>query len=388
VSSKKKTDPATLATAIKAAAQAAKPAKPEETPEQRRARIRDLSKIRALETAVDGERGIRSYLTELARETAMQFDVPPPYKPPKPAPKSASGETMVQHLSDWHTYEDVQAARTRGINEYNGHIAGQRARRVVDTHLSIKERMERGGGWHFEELVLPLNGDFVPGTIHELERHTDAPNVVMAVYGTALLVAQTIRALAAAYPRTRVYCTSGNHGRLPDARKVQTKEPTRSWDTVVYLLAREHLRGMRNITWNIPDSWGVRYDIYKWGFLQMHGHFVKSWMNLPYYGLDRMTRNTTSLEAVRGWTPNYFLCGHFHTGTQIAAPAGELLVNGSLVGANEFVIDGMGKAEPPMQHMFGVHPEHGITHTWKIQADAPKDAPAFETTPWLELQNA
>lgn len=375
-----------LTAAIAAAAAAtAKADKPQETPEERAARIRDLRKINELQQLVEGESSIRRYLTDLARSTAAAMDAPPPYKPPKKISAGASRETMVQHLSDWHTYERVLSSRTRGINEYNATIAGQRLRAVVDKHLSIKDRLERGGGWYFEELVLPLNGDYVPGTIHELERHTDAPNITMAVYGTGMLLAQVIRDLAAAYPRVRVFGTSGNHGRLPDARKVQTKDPTRSWDTFVYLIAREHLRHMTNIEWHIPDSWGVRYNIYKWGVLQQHGHFVKSWMSLPYYGLERMARNTTSLEAVRGWVPNYFLCGHFHTGTQVAAPAGKLLVNGSIVGANEFVIDGMGKAEPPMQQMFGVHPEHGLTHMWELAADTTPDSPSYVTAPWEDL---
>lgn len=374
-----------IVAAIAAAGQAAKTPKPEESPEQRQARIRDLRKINELQQSVDGERGIRKFLEELAEQTTRPFPPPPPYRPPAKATKAPSGETMVQHFSDWHTYENVLASRTRGINEYNGRIAAQRLHQVVHAHLSIKDRMERGGGWRFDELVCSLNGDYVPGTIHELERHTDAPNIVMAVYGTGWLLAQAIRDLAAAYPRVRVYGTSGNHGRLPDARKVQTKDPTRSWDTMVYLIARGYLRDLKHVTWTIPDSWGVRFNIYKWGFLQQHGHFVKSWMSLPFYGLERMSRNTTSLEAVRGWTPHYFLTGHFHSGTIIPAPAGKLMVNGSLVGANEFVIDGMGKAEPPMQQMFGVHPDHGLTHSWELSAVTAPDAPEYDWTPWKEL---
>jgi hypothetical protein len=375
-----------IVAAIAAAAQVAKPTKPEESSEQRRQRINELRQARKLQDEIDGENAIRATLQKLAKETAAAFPPPPPYKPPPRTGKHASVETVVQHMSDWHTYEEVDAQKTRGINEYNALIAGQRVKRVVDAHLAIKDRMERGGGWRFEELVIPINGDFVPGTIHELERHTDADNVVLAVYGTARLLAYAIRDLAAAYPRTRVYCTSGNHGRLGDAKKVQSKDPLRNWDSIIAFLAYEHLRLTPNIVWRVPNSWGARWDVYRWGFLQQHGHFIKSWNSISYYGIDRMTRNATSLEAVRGWTPHYFLTGHFHTASQIQSPAGKVMMNGSLVGASEGVIDGMGKAEPPVQQMFGVHPEHGLTFTFDLRADAPADAPGYDVAPWMELQ--
>ena len=42
--------------------------------------------------------------------------------------------------------------------------------------------------------------------------------------------------------------TVGNHGRLPDDKKVPSKDPTRSWDYLAYLFARAwkryHLRGV------------------------------------------------------------------------------------------------------------------------------------------------
>jgi len=377
-----------LTAAIQAAAAAtAKAEKPQETPQERRQRINELRQARKLQDEIDGESALRKTLEELVRQVTPQFPPPPPYRAPRSIPKTASRETMVQHFSDWHSYEIVDSEKTRGINEFNARVLGQRVRRIVESHLSIKERLERGGGWYFERLVVGANGDMVPGTIHELEKNTDAPNIVMAVYGTGLMLAQALRDLAAQYPEVDVYCTSGNHGRLPDARKVQTKEPTRSWDTMVYLFAREHLRAVPNIKWHIPNSWSKRFNVYKWGFFQTHGHFIKSFFSIPYYGMERMTRNTTSLESVRGWTPNYFLTGHFHTASELNAPAGKVLMNGSLVGANEYVIDGMGKAELPAQHMFGVHPEHGLTHLWELTADVRPGDPMYDAKPWTELDS-
>lgn len=204
--------------------------------EHRRERIRKLREENELLTAVAGERSLRAFLESLAAKAASRFPSPPAYRSPKPA-KRATTESMCILLSDWHSAELISSEGTRGFNQYDRRISAQRARRVVESANGIKEKLELSG-WRFDELVVGLNGDFVPGTIHEAEKHTDAENIVLNVHGTAWLLAQSLRDLAAVYPRVRVYALSGNHGRLPDAKRMQQKEPLRNWDTLVYLYAR------------------------------------------------------------------------------------------------------------------------------------------------------
>jgi hypothetical protein len=343
-------------------------------------RVRELRRERELLTAVAGERSFRSYLEGLVRETSQRFEAPPPYRKSKPA-AGTTDETMLLMLSDLHAAEEVSAEGTRGINEYNARITSQRLRRVVEGHLSIKRKMERGG-WRFRKLVIGANGDFVPGTIHEIERHTDAKNIVHTVYGTGMLLAQAIRDLAAEYEEVDIFGTSGNHGRFPDAKRVQQKDPTRNWDTMVYLYAREHLRLDERIRWHIPAAYSVVFNIEGWNFIQTHGHDVKSWMSIPYYGLDRMVRNINALEASRGSIIHYWLVGHFHSASSIPINAGEVFVNGSLVGASEYTVNALGKADQPRQYMLGVHREHGVTHRWPVIATCEPEAPEYGVN-WL-----
>jgi predicted phosphodiesterase len=360
------------------------PPDPVEAEEARLARLRELVIERDALRAVAGEKSLRAFLERLVAETAIQFRPPPPWKAPPRAP-GATEETLVQAFSDWHAYEIVSPERTRGFNTYDAATMGRRVRRVVETHLSIKGRMERGGGWRFRRLVLGLNGDFMSGTIHEVERHSDAPNVVMATYGTGLVLAQAIRDLAAAYETVDVFCTAGNHGRLPDARRMQQKDPTRSWDTLIYLFAREHLRQLPNLRWYIPDSYSVAFEVEGWRFLQTHGHDVKSWNAIPFYGINRMMANLNALEASRATPFHVALLGHFHNRSSMEAASAEYFVNGSLIGGTEFSVHGMGKADKPCQWLLGVHPEHGVTHRWPLLGEAPADAPGYEVAPWRSL---
>lgn len=349
--------------------------------QQRIARQRELAKERELIRDVAGEKSLRAYLATLVADTAKQFAAPPPYKPTK-TPAGVTKETMVQIFSDWHAYEIVKAEGTRGFNEYNAQVLAQRSRRVIESHLGIKERMERGGGWRFEDLAVCANGDFVSGTIHEVERHTDAANIAIAVYGTGLILAQAVRDLAAVYRTVDVFCTSGNHGRFPDARKMQQKDPLRNWDTMVYLFAKEHLRALKNVRWHIPASYGLRFQIGPWGFGQNHGHDIKSAFSIPYYGINRMTGNLTALEATRNHLIHYWILSHFHTQSQLVAPAGEVFMNGSLIGGTENSVNSMGKSDKPQQMMFAVHPEHGATHRWPLYATTEPNAAGYEANPF------
>lgn len=349
---------------------------PVEVERERRERLHTLKEEREAILAIAGERSLRAALDDLVARTSKRFDAPPPYRP-RPVPKGikVTTETIVQMWSDWHAGESVSAEAMRGFNEYSDAIFHERVDTIVAGHLSIKDRLEAGGQYRFEKCVIAANGDFVSGTIHELEKHSDHENVIWAVYDCGMVLASATRELAAVYPSIEVFCTSGNHGRLPDARRVQQKEPTRSWDTLVYLFARENLRDLPNVSFYIPNSYAVAFDIYGWRWLQTHGHDVKSWNSIPWYGLNRLIGNMNALEAGRGLPVHYWAFGHFHNASSLPHASGESFVNGSLIGSNEFALNALGKVDRPTQWMLQMHPEHGVTGRWPLFAGKPVAEP-------------
>ena len=340
---------------------------PVELERERQARVKALREEREALTAIAGERSLRAHLESVITRVVPRMGPPPRYVPPT-LDVGASQETVVQMFSDWHCGENVSAEATRGFNEYNDDIFTERLNRIVAGHIGIKTRLEAGGLYDFERLVVGCNGDFVSGTIHELEKHSDHDNIVWAVHATGRALADALRAFAAEYPTVEVFCTSGNHGRLPDARRVQQKEPTRSSDTLVYLFAKEMLADVPNVLFHIPNSYSVAWDIYDWRFLQTHGHDVKSWASIPWYGLNRLVGNINALEAGRGRPVHYWLFAHFHNPSSLPHATGESFVNGSLIGANEFALNALGRADRPTQWMLMVHPEHGVTSRWPLYA--------------------
>ena len=335
-----------------------------EVARERRERLRDLRAEREALDAVAGERSLRGMMDKLFREVVGQVAPPPAYRAPK-AHRAAVQETALFHWSDWHYGEVVKPERVRGYNAYDQDIAATRVRALVANGRSILDRL-RTGGYAFGRAVIAVNGDLVTGTIHELEKHSNGKVITQSVAECGYLLAEAIRDVAADFPRVDVFCTVGNHGRLPDAKRMEQKSPLRNWDAMVYLFAQACLRGVKSVELHIPDAYAVGYDIDGHAFLQQHGHDIKSWAGIPWYGIQRYTSRIVALEASRERQANYFLFGHFHTATSLPHPGGELFVNGSLIGATEYGVNALGVADRPAQWLVGVHPQHGVTHRWPV----------------------
>jgi hypothetical protein len=313
------------------------------------------------------ELAFRSTLRDCLSEVAKTLEPPPAYRPIKSV-RGEVVETMLLHLSDWHADELVRAENVFGLNEYSRSVMDRRIAKVVASTVEIKSRLE-SGGYRFPTLVVAANGDMVSGTIHEVERHTDGPNILRTALRCATSLAAAIRDLSGSFERIHVFGTSGNHGRLGDAKKVQTKDPTRSWDYLIYEYAAALLKDCPNVTVECPDSWAVMYELEGKLFYQGHGHFVKSWNSIPFYGINRMTSRLGAVIAKHFRPVDYWLFGHFHVHGSIENAGGEYLINPPLIGPQEFGVHSFGDAVPPGQSLFGVHQKYGITHRWRLAAE-------------------
>lgn len=356
------------------------PVDPVKAAEERAARTRELSREREQLHAVAGERSFRAFLDSLVSRVAPTIDAPPRYREPKATSQSVS-ESLILLLSDWHAYEVVRKERVLDLNEYNADVMAGRAYRVIHGVRSIAQKM-RAGGWRFPKLIVAANGDMISGTIHEVEKHSDAPNVIQAAIGCGLLLAQSLRDLAAVFEEVTVYGTSGNHGRLPDHKRVSQKDPSRSWDYLIYSVARQSMADVKNVRFILPDSYAVVYEVEGWRVYQGHGHDIKSWQSIPFYGISRAATGLNALRVAAGSPIRYFLFSHFHNPGSITAPGSEYFVNGSLIGGTEYAVNGLGRADRPCQWLLGVHRDHGITHRWPVYADGPGPAGKYEVRPW------
>ena len=294
----------------------------------------------------------------------------PGYVPRFAESKDASKETGVLVFGDWHGEEVVELDRMDGFNEYNLEICAARAAHIVQTAINIADRKERGGGWKIENLVVPMLGDMVSGTIHELEKHAGRP-VTESVIIVGQILASSLRQLAGRFEHVDAIGISGNHGRM--SPKKQYKEPTRTWDYLIYQWAKNSLRDVPNVTVSTPRKYSTIIDVRGYNFWLTHGDEFRGWMGLPYYSMQRGLLKRQALESTRGGFIHYTLMGHHHHEAKVPQAQGEAYVNGSLIGGNEFGLEAFQGNPTPSQIFFGVKEGKGITFQYSLKADTLDD---------------
>lgn len=344
----------------------------DDTPEQRHRRMQDLALERDLLKEVAGEKAFRSFLHELVRGVSEPFDPQPPVTFPKST--KAHVRFPLLHLSDWHFEEIVKKEAVLDFNEYSIPIACRRVWRVVQSFIAWHNNFVSGGRFSCPELVVALNGDFLTGVLHGLERHSGAPNVVRATLACGRLIALALRDLSMHFPRVRVIGTVGNHGRLPDDKKVPTKDPTRSFDYIAYAHAQALMESHTHVEWTLPEAYGTVYEIGGHSIYQAHGNFIKQQLGIVGYGMRRTVSNLSANLGAAGRPLHYAVFGHFHSHNAAEFAGVTAFIGPSLIGTQEYGFLSGGSVNRPAQQAFIFDEKLGYVSTETFYGDGPPDS--------------
>lgn len=273
---------------------------------------------------------------------------------------SKTSESAVLVGSCWHIGEVINKEEMGGLNEYNFDIFLKRLQFLVEKTISFT--MENMSAHTFEELHVFLTGDIVSGIIHDELSETNDLNVVEQASLGAFVTAQAILDLARVFPRVILTTVVGNHGRVKKEKYFKHKQ-TVNWDYVFYNNLALWLKNQPNIKFNIPLSFWAGVEVQGSKFLIQHGDMIKSYMGIPFYGLNREVSKWTEIKASQKDFFQYFIGSHFHTKAVLQSPTGERILNGMLKGADEFSA-GLGLYNDPIQLLFGVHKKYG--KSWEL----------------------
>lgn len=280
-------------------------------------------------------------------------------------------ESAVLVGSCWHIGETINKEEMGGLNEYNFDIFVRRLQFLVGK--AIKFTRQNMAMYNFEELHVLLTGDMVSGIIHEELAETNDLTIVEQATLGAFVTAQAILELAQAFPKVKVTCVVGNHGRIGPKKYFKHKQSV-SWDYVFYTNLALLLKKQPNVSFNIPKSFWALVNIQGWNFLVMHGDLIKSWGSIPFYGINREVAKWVKIKASQDTFFNYTVMSHFHTFAMLQSPTGEDILNGSLKGGDEYAA-GLGLFNDPVQILFGVHPRYGKTWQLPINTKHAEDTP-------------
>lgn len=273
--------------------------------------------------------------------------------PPKKSLGKGQDVAAVIKFSDWHIGEVVSEIETEGFGVYNFAIARRRLFGIIEAFLGWVETLRNG--YNINECVVLGEGDYISGDIHRELSVTNEFPVPVQTAKAGILLGEIISVLAAHFKKVTLYQVGAdNHGRLE--KKPQFKQKFQnSYSYLVNVIAEQYLARHENVKVVTPGAIKALVNICGWRFLVSHGDTVKSWMGIPYYGIERDRAREATKRMNTDKTFHYESIGHWHCPGFVS---GNIMINGSLSGTNEFD-HGCGRHAPPSQVAFLVHPKHG-----------------------------
>lgn len=318
--------------------------------------------VKELETRLKWERDQtgEQRIINLALTEAIEAVKPAPmaYKPNK---KAGAPITHVLHLTDLHNGEVTIKDEVDGFGEFNPEIFTARLNKLAAQVIDVTN--VKRTGYQIPRLHILGTGDYVSGDIHEELKVTNAYPAPVQSVRAGLDLGAMIAMLAPHFAEvTCDFITLDNHGRM--TRKNQAAQGgENNWGYVVAHIIKQYLGRHSNVDVRIHAKASALVPIGSERYLLFHGHQIKGWAGLPYYGFDRRV----AMEAVKrmGAPETDFTkltMGHFH----VAVDAPNWIIGGSLSGTNAFD-HACGRHSRAHQTSWLVHPDHGqfdFTRWW------------------------
>lgn len=267
--------------------------------------------------------------------------------------------TVLAFLSDVHTGETVRAEEMNEYNAYNEEITDARLRRFFERTIVVSRNYL--AGVEYDGVVLALGGDMVSGDIHDELEQTNWCSTYDACRWLAPRLQAGIEMLAEEFGKVLVVSAPGNHGR--DSKKPRHKgRSAHNADTHAAHLVADRLEGEVDISFLVPESFDVDFELYGYRFSMEHGD------NMRFSGVSEigaigpvkrgtLRKSRQAQTEGRPFVTN--LVGHFHQ--YIPAYTQGFIMNGSLKGYDEYARSWHFTPEPAQQALAVVTPEHGIT---------------------------
>ena len=277
--------------------------------------------------------------------------------------KSGIGSPVVPvaHITDTHMGAQQDPYEIEGFNAFSPAIAFERGMMFAEKFVDWVE-MHRAT-YNIQEAAVLMTGDLISGDIHEELKITNAFPSPVQVVEAARLHAQQLSYMAKFFDRVTVhFIAEDNHARL--TKKPQAKEAGKnSLNYLVGVLLEAYLKEHSNIDMNIYPMLEKVVDVNARKYLICHGHNVRGWMGVPWYGIERKVGKEAQarlqlimkeVERAHDIGFHKYIFGHFHT------PFDSPLYScgGSLSGTDAYDHQA-GRYGDPVQSAWMVHPKHG-----------------------------
>jgi hypothetical protein len=266
-------------------------------------------------------------------------------------------------LSDLHWGEVVDPSQVGGVNEFNMSIARRRLKDVAASTIRLLEILSPQ--FKYPGLVLNLGGDLVNGNLREEMTATNEENIMPTLIDVFDSIGSFIETMVEKFGKVFIPCVAGNHGRSTIKTWSSDRHAT-SFEWLIYCLLAKRFAADSRITFLIPNGVDARYRIYHHRFLLNHGDAFRGGDGVigvlgPVIRGDYKKRARNS-QINQDY--DTMIIGHFHQYVHLS----KLIINGSLIGYNEYAYINNFPFEPPCQALFLTHPKFGITYRMPVYA--------------------
>lgn len=282
-------------------------------------------------------------LIQLLADAEMRWqrvlNIAKPKKPPRIRSKKLKGVRQATPLllgSDWHLEEEVLPGRVNDLNAFNLQIAKQSAQNCFDGWAWMIKfcRKSQNGERSFScrKAVLWLGGDMITNYLHEENQETNLLGPMEAIRFAQERIIEGIDHLLedCKLEHLEVVCNFGNHGRITKRTRAKTAAKNNLEWLMYHSIADVFAKDDR-VSFTIPD--GV------FAYAEVEGHWIRfthgdTWryqggvggLSIPLLrGLARLEKGAPHDVALT-------VLGHFHQFSDF----GQAIVNGSLIGYNEY----------------------------------------------------
>jgi len=271
--------------------------------------------------------------------------------------KEATAFTLA---GDWHYEEEVRPESINGLNEFNLKIAKTRTDRYFERTLKLLNMCRKES--YIKKMVAVALGDFITGWIHDdLISPTTPPEALLLVF-EAWLSGLKFWLDNADLDELIFVGICGNHGRITKKKHYRSvAEKNYEWLIYNFLCkwAAVEFTGKTKIKFLLPAGYFNRFSVYGRKIRAHHGDGIRYQGGIG--GVHIPLRKAIAQWNKASWA-DLDILAHWHT----RMIAKDYVVNGSLIGYNEFAQAIKADFERPNQGFFILHPEYDKTAEFSI----------------------
>jgi len=262
--------------------------------------------------------------------------------------------------SDWHIDEEVISEEIGGVNSYNEAIGRKRIEAYFKYVLRLLNMCRTESV--IKRLVVGALGDAISGWIHEefIETNTMTPPEAVIVAFELYVSGLDFLLREGDLDEIDVICCCGNHSRI--TKKPQVKRSyKKSYEWLMYqFLAKWYaMKGEKRIKFKLPTGYFNWLTVFGKDIRFHHGNRIQYRGGVG--GIHIPLR-----KAIAQWNKarhaDLDILGHWHS----RETSRDYVINGSVVGYNEFAEFIKADFGPPEQAFFVIHPKYGKTAEFPI----------------------